>query len=153
MSLLTAARHVTPCPIRMQHQTALERTASHKCPAQRCLHTHASCYSPDRKIVRDACRGSCMVFLLHVFTCSVTLTPPSTPRMLICDFVWWHSSCLVRLDAIHGLNVEHLGSRSSGGMVLTISSLAEHTPLMNVCIDSSIYITASPRHLYSASTA
>jgi len=153
MRLWTAARHVTPYSIRTQHQTASEEYSQPQCPAQRGLHAHSSCHSPDRKIVRDAFCRSCMLFLLHVFTCSATLTPPSTPRMLIYDSVWRHSSCLVRLDAIHGPIVEQLGSTSSGGMVLTISSLAEYTPLSNVCIDSSFYITASLSHLYSAFTA
>jgi hypothetical protein len=33
-------------------------------------------------------------------------------------------------------------------MALTILSLAEYTLLSNVCINSSIYITASPRRLH-----
>jgi hypothetical protein len=129
-----------------------ERSSQPQFPAQHCPHEQPSCNSQDRKIVCDACCGSCMVFLRTIFTCGATLTPPSTPRTPICDSEWWHSSWPARLDATHGPNVDLGSSMRSGGMALTISSLAEYTLLMNACIHSLIYITVSPRCLNSPST-
>jgi hypothetical protein len=74
-----------------------------------------------------------MVFSLLTFTCNATLTPPLTPRPPIRDAEWSQSSRTSQLDATHGPNVD-LGSMSSGGMALTISSLAEYTSLVNVCM-------------------
>ncbi|KAF1917744.1 hypothetical protein BDU57DRAFT_175859 [Ampelomyces quisqualis] len=65
-------------------------------------------------------------FLLHVLTCNTTLTPSSTPRWLARDAEWSQASRAAQLHATHGPNVD-LGSRNSGGMALTISSLAEYT--------------------------
>ncbi|KAH7411958.1 hypothetical protein DE146DRAFT_259516 [Phaeosphaeria sp. MPI-PUGE-AT-0046c] len=93
-----------------------------------------------------------MVVLLHVFTCSATLTPPSTPQSLIRDAEWFQSTRTGQLDATHGPNVD-LGSTSSGGMALTISSLAEYTSYFSLeSLDDSDYITVLPRRLTGAST-
>lgn len=129
-----------------------EKSSQPQCPAQHCPHAHSSCNSTDRKIVCDACCGSCMVVLLPVFTCSATLTPPSTPQSLIRDAEWFQSTRASQLDATRGPNVD-LGSMNSGGMALTISSLAEYTSYFSLePLDDSDYITVSPRRLTGAST-
>jgi hypothetical protein len=76
-----------------------------------------------------------MVFLLPVFLqCYSDLcTDASTTN----DHAEWsQTNRPAQLDATHGPNVD-LGSSSSGGMALTISSLAEYTSyffLTNVCM-------------------
>lgn len=93
-----------------------------------------------------------MIVLLHVFTCSATLTTPSTPQSLIRDAEWLHSTRTSQLEATHGPNVD-LGSTSSGGMALTILSLAEYTSYFSLePLDDSHYITVLPRLFTGAST-
>jgi hypothetical protein len=115
-----------PYPMGLQHQSALRTAASHKTQHSTVFAHIASCSSMGRKIVYDACCGSCMVFFLRTFTYRAFFT---TTSILDHQSTMLNGYIQARQPSWRRYSRSKCGSRqqSSGGRALSISSLAKHT--------------------------